>query len=137
MIVTDPLQDIFPDAETAVDPLDNIFSQAKTTVISTIGAPAEKSLDLGALANIHIKGKVPSSAFKIGSLEFMFLQENKWYRFDAGLGRIIPVNDADLTKYGDRSKYLLLGPMDPEAEGKKSGVRDFALYELESKGFYR
>jgi hypothetical protein len=137
IVIKDPLDDIFSQAEPAIDPLNDIFPQAKTTVISTIGAPVEKPLNLGELARIHKKGKTPPSTCKIGSLEFMFLQENKWYRFDSGLGKIIPARDDELKKYGDSSKYMLIGPISQESESQKIGLYDFALYELANRSTYR
>ena len=120
-----------------LDPLEDIFSQAETTEIAIINAPVEKPLDLGALARIHTKGKVPPSTFKIDSLEFMFLQDKKWYRYDAGLGKILPLSADELKKYSNPLQYMLIGPVDQNEESKKSGVRDFALYELANKGHYR
>ncbi len=118
MIVrTDPLADIFPETEKKV-------------------IPVEKPLDLGALARIHRPGKTPPASSKIVSLEFMFLQDEKWLRYDSGSGKIIPISDEQLKMYSDTSKYLLLGPESME-EGKKIGVYDFLLYELDPRTFYR
>ncbi len=124
-------------ADTGV--LSSIGPGDTTIEISFVAAPAEKPLSLGRLARIHMKGRVPPSTIKCGTLEFLFLQDDKWLKYSVQQG-IIPLNDEDFRNYDNPSKYILLGPVPDDGPEKqisaKERVYDFRLYERVSKNPY-